>query len=235
MAVQWTTTRQAAQINGVKVLIHGKAGVGKTPLAATAPNPIIIASEPGLVSLNQHEIPTAIVKSVEDFDDAYKYIAHSPDARARFQTVFMDSGTELAEVCLTAEKKKSKDPRKAYGEMQDKIMDRFRWFRDLDGYNVCIICKGDRVKDDMTGGFIYGPMMPGQQLGKQLPFLFDIILSMEVWKDPATNIVHSYLRSQRDHQYEARDRSGTLAPFEPPNLTDIFNKVMRGERHVARQ
>ena len=40
--MQWTTTSQANASQGVKVLVYGGAGEGKTMLCATAPRPAII-------------------------------------------------------------------------------------------------------------------------------------------------------------------------------------------------
>ena len=66
MALNFTTTRKAAQTNGVKVLVYGKAGVGKTVLCATAPKPVIISAEAGLLSLQGADIPVIEVKNIED-------------------------------------------------------------------------------------------------------------------------------------------------------------------------
>ena len=51
MALKFTTTNQAAQLHGVKALVYGPSGAGKTTLCATAPAPIIISAEAGLLSL----------------------------------------------------------------------------------------------------------------------------------------------------------------------------------------
>lgn len=49
MALTLTTTRQAVQANGVKILVYGQAGAGKTVLSATTGgNPLIISAEAGL-------------------------------------------------------------------------------------------------------------------------------------------------------------------------------------------
>lgn len=36
---------------GIKLAVYGGAGIGKTRLSATAPNPLIISAESGLLSL----------------------------------------------------------------------------------------------------------------------------------------------------------------------------------------
>lgn len=225
MAIQFTTTRDAARLRGVKVLVHGRAGAGKTRLCATAPAPIIISAEAGLLSLQDENIPVINITSIADLDEAYQFCAYSIHAK-QFLTICLDSISEIAEVCLTEEKQKHKDPRKSYGEMQDKIIARMRWFRDLQDKHVYFSAKQAAVKDELTGVTLYGPSAPGQKVGPALPYLFDEIFSLEVAKDPTTQRTYNYLRCQRDLQYEVKDRSGRLDPYEQPNLTTIFEKIL---------
>ena len=48
---------------------------------------------------------------------------------------------------------------------------------DLSGRNVVFTSKQEWQKDEVTGISRYGPMMPGQKLGPQLPYLFDEVFS----------------------------------------------------------
>ena len=58
MSIKLTSTAQAAVDNGIKVLVHGPAGSGKTTLCATTGEPtVIISAEAGLLSLRGHDIP----------------------------------------------------------------------------------------------------------------------------------------------------------------------------------
>lgn len=224
MTLIFTTTRQAATINGVKVLVHGRAGSGKTPLATTAPNPVILSAESGLLSVRNTDFPVILIRSIKDLDDAYYFLTSSPQGR-QFWTICLDSISEIAEVCLSEEKSKNKDPRRAYGEMQDQILIQLRKYRDIDRH-IYFSAKTGWVKDEVTGSMLWGPKMPGQQLGPALPYLFDEIFSLEVATTPEGR-VWNYLRTQRHPHYESRDRSGALDPFEEPNLTKIFDKIMR--------
>ena len=75
MAIKLSTT--GAATTHVKVLNYGAAGVGKTMLIATAPDPIIINTEGGLLSLAEHNIPVITVSSIEDLKDAFLFITTS--------------------------------------------------------------------------------------------------------------------------------------------------------------
>lgn len=222
MAIKLTSTREAARTNGVKVLVYGQAGAGKTRLCATAPRPIIISAESGLLSLRGTDIPVIEVSSLADVHEAYQYLC-GPDG-AQYETVCLDSISEIAEVVLNYEKKATKDPRQAYGALTEQMTDLLRAFRDLPGRNVYMSAKMERTKDEHTGAVLFGPSMPGQRLGQGLPYLFDEVLCLRVEKDD-TGTTFRVLQTQPDYQYGAKDRSGALEPYETPDLSVIFTKI----------
>lgn len=237
MAIQLTTTSQAAALHGVKVLVYGPPGMGKTMLTATAPNPILISAESGLLSLARkniekvfgvdnpaiaYDIPVIEVKTVEDLIQAYDWI-QSPEGQ-QFQTICIDSLSEIAEVVLANAKKQVKDPRQAYGELIEKMMDTVRKFRDLSGRNVYMSAKMEMTKDELTGMNMYMPSMPGSKLGQQLPYLFDEVFTLRTSKDKEGNEFR-YLQTQPDLQFVAKDRSGQLDAMEGPWLYNVFAKI----------
>ncbi len=224
MAIKLTTTAQAARDNGLKVLVHGPAGAGKTTLAATTGEPtIIISAEAGLLSLRGHDIPVIEVASIEDVSEAYRFVAESEEARA-FSWVCLDSISEIAEVCLAREKAVNKDPRAAYGQLADQMSQLIRAFRDLPGRSVYMSCKQQRVQDQATGAQLYFPSLPGQMLGQGIGYFFDFVFALRVERDQEGNVTR-WLQTGRDFTHEAKDRSGSLDLFEPPDLSYIASKV----------
>lgn len=223
MSIKLTTSRQAARDNGIKALVYGGAGAGKTCLCATAPNPVIISAEAGLLSLRSHDLPVIEVHSIADLQEAYRFVSNAEEAKA-FQWVCLDSLSEIAEVVLADEKARTKDPRKAYGELSDQMMALVRAFRDLPGRNVYMSAKMERAKDEVTGAMLYTPSMPGQRVGQALPYLFDEVFVLRVERD-AEGKPSRWLQTQTDLQYIAKDRSGALAMFELPDLTSVATKI----------
>lgn len=221
-----TTAREASSLHGVKVLVHGRAGAGKTVLASTAPQPIILSAESGLLSLRHSDTPVIVIHSMTELHDAYRFFIQSEESK-NYWSVCIDSLSEIAESVLTTEKAASRDPRKAYGEMQDQLTGLIRGFRDLPEKHVYFSAKQTANKDEMTGVTLYGPSMPGRQLGPQLPYFFDEVFCLEVGKN-AEGQEFRYIRTKTSLQYEAKDRSGVLDEFEQPNLDLIFNKIIGG-------
>jgi hypothetical protein len=227
MAFTWTTTQQAGLENGVKIFVYGDSGAGKTRLCTTAPRPMIISAENRFVSIRQSVIPAAIIRSVEDARDVLRWIRSSAEA-AQFDTVCCDSATEISEVLLQQLKAREKDPRKAYGAVQDTMLELLREFRDLPRKHVCVIAKMIYERDEAAGTMRFMPLMTGAKLGPQIPYLFDEVFRMGLWRDPATQVVHPFLQTQGDLQYVAKDSSGALSPMEIPDLSHIIGKILGG-------
>lgn len=218
-----TTVNQVIHTAGIKVLVYGRAGVGKTVLCSTAPRPLIISAEGGLLSIRHTNLPVIEVKSIQDVWDAHTWLSSNKDA-AHVDTVCMDSLSEIAEVVLSNERKKSSDPRQAYGGLADQMIQLVKAFRDLPGKNVVVTAKQVAVTNSVTGVSTYGPKAPGQQVGPDLPYLFDEVFHADVAKDNTGKTYH-YLRTKANATVEAKDRSGVLDEIEYPDLTNIFNKI----------
>jgi hypothetical protein len=215
------TNTSTGAIQYIKVLVHGPAGSGKTRLCATTDGkPLIISAESGLLSLREFNLDVWEIKSMDDLREVFTYL----QTDKTYEWICLDSISEVAEVVLAAEKKLTKDPRKAYGEMQDQMTALIRAFRDLPK-NVYMSAKQGKVKDDVTGAIFFGPSAPGQKTAEALPFFFDEVFALHNWKDAEGNF-QSALQTRRDAQYEAKDRSGALAAAEPPHLGNIRAKII---------
>ena len=228
MALNFTTVGASSELSGVKMLVYGKAGRGKTMLCGTAPTPIILSAEAGLLSLARDPatatIPVITIKTVEDLTEAFNWCQSSNDAK-QFQTICLDSISEIGEVVLANAKKQVKDPRQAYGELIEKMTHLIRCFRDLQGFHVYMSAKQEFNQDAVTGVNQYGPSMPGAKLSQQIPYFFDELFQLDIGKTPE-GVEYRYLRTQPDFQYDAKDRSGSLDAIEQPNLTNIIQKIL---------
>lgn len=209
---------------GVKVLVYGQAGAGKTSLISSAPTPIVLSAEAGLLSLRDFDIPYIEIRRLEDLAEAYYWASESEEATA-YQTICLDSISEIAEVVLASEKKKTKDPRQAYGVMQETIAEYVRKFRDLFGRNVYLSAKLEKMQDEM-GRVMYGPSMPGNKTGQLLPYFFDEVLALRVEHNEDNQTVRM-LQCEGDGSWLAKDRSGKLDKWMEPDLSTIIGRIMQ--------
>lgn len=222
MAISLKRTGDVSAVN-VRLLVYGEAGSGKTSLIPTLPAPLVLSAEGGLLSIKGADVPFIEIKSMDDLKEAYQWLTESEEA-AQFKSVALDSISEIAEVVLTAEKKIAKDPRKAYGELQDQMQMIIRAFRDLPGKHVYFSAKMEKAQDE-TGRILYAPSMPGNKLAQQLPYFFDEVLALRVEKD-AEGVPQRALMCASDGLWSAKDRSGRLDAWEPADLGAVIGKIM---------
>jgi phage nucleotide-binding protein len=204
--------------HGVKLLVYGQAGAGKTTLIKTLPNPVVLSAEGGLLSIADADLPFIEISDMETLREAYSWVLES-----EYKSVALDSISEIAEVVLNAEKKATKDPRQAYGAMQEQMADIIRAFRDLPGRHVLMTAKLEKTQDEM-GRVLYSPSMPGNKTGQALPYFFDEVLALRVEKDGEGNTQRA-LMCDSDGLWLAKDRSGKLSSWEAPDLSEIIAKI----------
>ena len=237
MAIRFTTVDEAIERTGLKILVHGFAGSGKTILSATAnEKTVIINVEAGMLSLrkflreNPHynkKIKVASIDDIVDLENLRDQFKYSDTKICEW--ICIDSASEIAERIIGEEKKSGIDGRGAYGNLADRMMDCFRDFRDLPGYNILFTCKQTIEMVDEKPRYV--PLFPGRQITTNVPYLFDEVFALRVEDDTdnlredGTPTQYRVLQTNRDVRYEAKDRSGELDMFEPPNLEHIKNKI----------
>jgi len=220
MAINLKTTRGSTS-QGVKILCYGQAGAGKTTLIKTLPSPVILSAEAGLMSLGDCDIPFIEIRKPDDLADAFQWATQSAESK-QFESIALDSISEIAEVVLISEKAKTKDPRQAYGVMQEHMTSLIRSFRDLPKH-VYFSAKLEKMQDEM-GKVLYSPSMPGNKTGQALPYFFDEVLALRCEHDDEGKSYRALL-CQPDGIWQAKDRSGKLDQWEAPDLTKLIEKI----------
>lgn len=220
-AIQPIHTRVARY--GVKATVYGGPGTGKTPLLLTAPNALHAFSEPGLLSIRKSDQPSVLLTNVRDMKDYADWIVGSNEAR-HFQTFTFDSVSQMAEIALREAKGgKNKNGQAWYGMMSDDIQYILERLYYGQGFHCVMLAKEGNVTVD--GITKYRPYFPGQDLNIKTPHLFDSTWRLE-WMQYNNQLVRA-IRTREGTMAFARDRSGNLAEFEPPDLTYLINKAMQ--------
>lgn len=232
MPLEYSNTSQVENVY-TKGCIYGPSGVGKTVILRTLPGrKLIVGSERGELSLspaNQRrifgdveDIPLVRIKTASDLKEAYDLI-NGTNGNC-FDSIGIDSISDIGESVLSEKLGQSKDPRKAYGETQEIVAKYIRLFRDLPGKHVVMTAKQDR-EIDANGAVMYQPSMPGKTLTQGLSYFFDYVFSLQITPKDANGKSWRVLRCQPDNQYSAKDRSGALSELEEPNLAKIIAKI----------
>ncbi len=227
MAINIRSTKDV-HTNGIKLVLYGASGTGKTVMAAAAPNPIIISAEKGLLSLADQDLPYMEVKTIKSLDEAYKYCKD-----CEYDTIVVDSLSEVTQACLDEFTKKmimesqsgKIDKRQAYGKIAEKIGNMIRNFRDMDGKNVIFIAKERRIEDDTGNVIAFEAYLPGKVLPFDLPYLVDEVFCLQMNRKG-----ERFIQTAGDIKRVCKDRSGTLDNPERPDFNVIFDKIKRGKQ-----
>ena len=218
-----------AQNFGIKSIVYGRAGTGKTPLLNTAPRPLLLATEAGLLSMRGSNIPTYDAYTAKRIDEFFKWFFESAETK-NFDTLGIDSGSQMADVYLNAALSGTSSSGKkihgmaAYGEMATNTMNHLRTLYYTRYKHVYLVCKEELA--DVEGQSLFRPYFPGKVLPIDVPHLYDFFLSL--YKGPVPGQAGEVLSFQCNGTYNvmARNRTGNLDDFEPPHFGALVEKAM---------
>ena len=218
-----------AQNFGCKCIVYGPTGVGKTPILNTAPRPLLLSIEPGLLSMKGSKIPTYEAHNVQRIDEFFKWFFGSSETK-NFDTLGVDSGSYMADVYLQASLSgKSNSGNKkhgmaAYGEMATETMGHLRTLFYTRYKHVYLICKEEIA--DVEYQSVRRPYFPGKVLNIDVPFLYDFILRLAKTNVPGQVGEVLAFQCTGSMNITARNRTGNLNDFEPPHFGQLVDKAM---------
>jgi phage nucleotide-binding protein len=236
--MKFQSVDESIDSHGIKVLISGQSGVGKTTLASTLEGKtLLISAESGLLSLKGKAKNVSVFDLSKDGDklipleqrftrlvSVYNFLKNE---KHDFTNVFLDSLTEVNECLIAALKLKYTDAKNTlqlYGENKEKMISLAKSFRDLP-MNVIIVSLSSFEKDDIGRRFVTADVVGS--VAERLPSLFDEVFYMAVHKDDKGTLFRN-LQCQPSDGIVSKDRSGKLNMFEKPNLSEVFKKI-KGE------
>lgn len=210
-----------AQSSGVKAVIYGGPGAGKTPIAKTCPNPILLATEKGMLSMKGSNLPTYEALTAKELDDFFLWLFTSNEVK-KFDTVCIDSSSHCAEIYLEDAKKHTKHGLQQYGEMAERTYAQFKKLNELKEKHAYIIAKEDLYT--VNNVQMKRPFYPGKELPRETAHLFDCILHLA--KVNIQGLIGEQLAFRCNGSYDimARNRLGVLNEFEFPDFTSIVKK-----------
>ncbi len=212
-----------AQNFGVKSIIYGPAGSGKTPVFNTAPRPVLLVTEPGMLSMRHSNIPTWQAFTPELIDEFFLWFFSSNETK-QFDTIGIDSISHMADVYLQKAHKSNKHGLQAYGEMATKTLEHLNKLYFVMHKHTYLIAKQEIISDS---GITYRrPYFPGKQLPVEMPHKYDQILHLDIQNIPGAG-QHRAFRCVGTIDVMARDRTGNLNEFEPPDFSALIKKAMQ--------
>ena len=215
--------------SGTKVALFGDPGVGKTWQIRTLNKPFVVSAEKGLLTLVRYEEAEDIlygeVKSMDDLKEIRQWLCAN---LGEYETIVIDSVSEVAEICLSEMKKKNTNKQKAYGEMMDIVMEEIKAFLNIEDKDMVFIFQNGRIEDSESGKVLYSPVTPSAKFAAKMPYLFDEVLAVRARpiKDEQGNTqIDHYIQCQNDGVWNCKDRSGYLYIEENADLGAILRII----------
>jgi hypothetical protein len=176
-------------------------------------------------------LPATAVYSEAHFNEVMKNGELA--ALASYSTLFVDSLTAGARLSFAwAEQQPEaisdrgrKDLRAIYGLHARTMLGWLNQLQHARGRNVCFVAVLEKNIDDFNIA-TWQPQIEGAKTGRELPAIVDQIITM-TWVDfgdhkPVRTFVCT---NPNAWGYPAKDRSGRLDQFEPPNLGALLEKL----------
>ena len=207
---------------GVKSLVYGPPGSGKTPVMNTAPRPVLLACEPGLLSMRNSKVPTFEAWDAARVDEFFAWVFGSNEIK-NFDTIGVDSTSQMAEIYLQAALKTNKHGLAAYGEMARNTLKHLEMLYFMQQKHTYLIAKQEiKTENNIT---MKRPYFPGQQLPVEVPHKYDCILQLDIQNVPGMGQLQAF-RCRGSIDVVARNRTGTLNEYEPPDFSLLVSKAM---------
>lgn len=173
--------------------------------------------------MSRSNTPTVGCFTTAAIDDFFNWLEKSHESR-NFDTVGLDSSSQLAEIYLADEFGRNRDGRKIYGNMATRVMKHLSTLFFMQQKHAYLVAK--QKTTDINSLMFKTPYFPGQDLPIKVPHLFDLVMHLDTVNIPNVGPQKAF-RCWPSHDVMARDRSGMLFEFEPPNVAAIFAKAMQ--------
>lgn len=220
------------QKRGVKACIFGKPGIGKTTLLKTLPaeNTLFVDLEAGDLAVQDWDCDMVDPKS---WDECLSILEFCQDVEKskKYENIFIDSITVASRLCFDWAKSQSIakngqiDTRNAYGLLGQSLMKWLVGFQHIADKNIFFVGVLDEKRDDEQKRY-FEPQIEGSKIGRELPGIVDIVLTMEEIQGKEEKRRAFVCQTLNPHGFPAKDRSGTLGMYEiPPHLGKLIEKV----------
>ena len=162
-----------------------------------------------------------------------------PKSLDKYDTYFIDSITVLGRLCFQwckgqpqafSDKTGKPDTRGAYGLHGQEMIAALTHLQRVRGKNVVFVAILEERIDDYNRRS-FQPQIEGSKTGFELPGIVGQVITLTSLPDEEGNLNRTFVcQTLNPYGLPAKDRSGRLDVFEPPNLGRLFEKIRTGIR-----
>mgnify|MGYP006398321215 CR=1 FL=1 len=208
-------------------LVLGDSGSGKTTLLRTVPcitRTLALNIEGGFRSVADLPLNAMDVKSSSEFEHLLDWL--ETRGLGKFDLLFVDSLTELAEMVLREQPEDPKYKLTKYDTLKSKLLQYAARMRSLP---ISVICTAGVRRNVDTG--LLETLMPGTKLPSQIPYSFDFVAAMRCEENADGDLTRGLQFAPKDPYSfcKIRDPHGVIQRFEHPDLAAIIEKLETAE------
>lgn len=195
--------------------VYGQGGVGKTTLASTAPNPIILDSEEGVKAFRARgiDIPYIPVKSWSDVHQAWGLIQESEE----FETIVIDPVGVFMNLLIEDVSGGGSMNIGKWGTVKDR-MRKFIWAVKSSGKHAVFVAHEEHVQDEDK--ILRGPKM-ATKLSSELVDLCDVVGHLRTGEGGRRELL-----VQPTDKWTAKDRYDAFGLIiEEPNVASMIETI----------
>jgi hypothetical protein len=254
-----TADQRMAERKGVKLLMLGKSGIGKTSrLKDLDPaTTLFLDIEAGDLAVADWPGDSIRPASWPDSRDLFVFLAGpdkslppeaafsqahynhvaekfgGPAQLERYQTLFVDSVTQLSRQCFgwcktqpgaTSDRSGKPDLRAAYGLLAQEMIAALTHLQHARGKNVVFVAILDERLDDYNRK-VFVSQIEGSKTGLELPGIVDEVVTLAELKAEDGGSYRAFVtHTVNPYGFPAKDRSGRLDLLEPPDLGALIAK-----------
>jgi hypothetical protein len=254
-----SANERLAEKKGVKLLLLGRSGIGKTSrlkdldpartlFLDVEAGDLAVADWPGdtirpgswpeardffvFLAGPDRSLPAEAAFSQAHYDHVVERFG-DPAQLDRYQTLFLDSITQLSRQCFawckaqpgaTSDRSGKPDLRAAYGLLGQEMLCALSHLQHARGKNVIFVAILDERLDDYNRK-VFVPQIEGSKTGLELPGIVDEIVTLaEIPAEDGTSYRAFVTHTVNPYGFPAKDRSGRLDLLEPPHLGALIAK-----------
>jgi len=213
-----------AHTDGIKILIYGESGVGKTTQLGTLEGKtLVLSAESGLLVLKDKKIDVIDILDIATLGKVYLGIR---DGKLKYNNVCIDSLTEIGEMIVSEleDDEYFGNPSNTFPKWQEyskKIIKMVKMFRDLKGVNIIFSALRESV--EANGSVVYMPQIPAKKAQSKLTSTMDEVYYININND-GQRVLHTNSTSTYVAKTRANVESGQVIS-DTVNIGSILKSI----------